>query len=97
MLLVAFLLVNAQNRHLSLVVASSVVQGDAVNCNTCKRRSSVSSGAWLRRFDEHNRSGKTLRCKSKTRKNIVSLQLNMLFPQTWNAWKFAMFKDFVHS
>jgi len=32
MLLVAFLLVNAPNCHLSLVLAS-VVQGDAVNCN----------------------------------------------------------------
>jgi len=32
-LLVAFLLVNAPNCHLSLVLAS-VVQGDAVNCNT---------------------------------------------------------------
>ena len=35
MLLVAFLLVNAPNYHLSLVLAS-VVQGDAVNCNTTK-------------------------------------------------------------
>jgi len=34
LLLVAFLLVNAPNHHLSLVLAS-VVQGDAVNCNTC--------------------------------------------------------------
>jgi len=33
LLLVAFLLVNAPNRHLSLVLAS-VVQGDTVNCNT---------------------------------------------------------------
>jgi len=33
MLLVAFLLVNAPNCHLSLVLAS-VVQGDAVNSNT---------------------------------------------------------------
>jgi len=33
LLLVAFLLVNASNCHLSLVLAS-VVQGDAVNCNT---------------------------------------------------------------
>jgi len=32
LLLVAFLLVNAPNCHLSLVLAS-VVQGDAVNCN----------------------------------------------------------------
>jgi len=34
LLLVVFLLVNAPNCHLSLVLAS-VVQGDAVNCNTC--------------------------------------------------------------
>jgi len=33
LLLVAFLLVNAPNCHLSLLLAS-VVQGDAVNCNT---------------------------------------------------------------
>jgi len=33
LLLVAFLLVNATNCHLSLVLAS-VVQGDAVNCNS---------------------------------------------------------------
>jgi len=33
LLLVAFLLVNASNCHLSLVLAS-VVQGDAVNCNS---------------------------------------------------------------
>jgi len=32
LLLVAFLLVNAPNCHLSLVL-DSVVQGDAVNCN----------------------------------------------------------------
>jgi len=33
LLLVAFLSVNAPNCHLSLVLAS-VVQGDAVNCNS---------------------------------------------------------------
>jgi len=33
LLVVAFLLVNAPNCHLSLVLAS-VVQGDAVNCNS---------------------------------------------------------------
>jgi len=33
LLLVAFLLVNAPNCHLLLLLAS-VVQGDAVNCNT---------------------------------------------------------------
>jgi len=33
LLLVAFLLVNAPSCHLSLVLAS-VVQGDAVNCNS---------------------------------------------------------------
>ena len=36
MLLVAFVLVNAPNCHLSLVLAS-VVQVDAVNCNTYAR------------------------------------------------------------
>jgi len=33
----------------------------------------------------------------KVKENVVSLQLNMRFPQTWNAWKFAMFKNFMHS
>jgi len=33
----------------------------------------------------------------KVRINVVSLQLNMRFPQTWNAWKFAMFKNFINS
>jgi len=33
LLVVAFLLVNAPNCHLSLVLAS-VLQGDAVNCNS---------------------------------------------------------------
>ena len=42
MLLVAFLLVNAPNCHLSLVLAS-VVQGDAVNCNTCHRQRAYSN------------------------------------------------------
>jgi len=37
LLLVAFLLVNAPNFHLSLVLVS-VVQGDAVNCNTSLHR-----------------------------------------------------------
>ena len=43
MLLVAFLLVNAPNCHLLLVLAS-VVQGDAVNCNiyaVCESQSDV--------------------------------------------------------
>ena len=46
MLLVAFLLVDAPNCHLSLVLAS-VVQGDAVNCNTANTsdHSSGYSGA----------------------------------------------------
>jgi len=35
LLQVAFLLVNAPYCHLSLVLAS-VVQGDAVNCNSCQ-------------------------------------------------------------
>jgi len=33
----------------------------------------------------------------KVKENVVSLQLNMHFPQTWNAWKFAIFKNFTHS
>jgi len=37
LLLVAFMLVNAPNCHLSLALAS-VVQGDAVNCNKSHKR-----------------------------------------------------------
>jgi len=66
----------------------------------CKRRSSVNSGARLRRFDDATGVEKNCVAKSKKgkkwRKN-VSLQLNIRFPQTWNAWKFAMFKNFIHS
>jgi len=40
LLLVAYLLVNAPNCHLSLVLASAV-QGDAVNCITCLPLSAV--------------------------------------------------------
>jgi len=42
LLLVAFLLVNVPNCHLSLVLAS-VVQGDAVNCNTIHSEISTTS------------------------------------------------------
>jgi len=46
LLLVAFLLVNAPNCHLSLVLAS-VVQGDAVNCNTMLNKNySLNSCTW---------------------------------------------------
>jgi len=41
LLLVAFLLVNAPNCHISLVLAS-VVQGDAVNCNITINSSNLS-------------------------------------------------------
>jgi len=40
LLLVAFLLVNAPNYQLSLVLAS-VVQGDAVNCNSTQQTTSL--------------------------------------------------------
>jgi len=33
----------------------------------------------------------------KVKENAVSLQLNMRFPKKWNAWKFAMFKNIIHS
>jgi len=35
--------------------------------------------------------------RKKQRKNILLLQINMRFPQTSNAWMFAMFKNFKHS
>jgi len=35
--------------------------------------------------------------EKKQRKNILLLQINMGFPQTCNAWMFAMFKNFIHS
>ena len=67
----------------------------------CKRWSSVNSRAWLRRFDDVTGVEKSCVAKSKKgkkwRKNVVSLQLNMRFPQTWNTWKFAMFKNIIHS
>jgi len=31
------------------------------------------------------------------KKNVVSLQLDMLFTQTWNTCKFAIFKNFIRS
>jgi len=43
LLLVAFLLVNAPNCHLSLVLAS-VVQGDEVNCNSNPHKRSLCLG-----------------------------------------------------
>jgi len=66
----------------------------------CKKRSSINSGAWLQRFDEETRKEKNCFAKAiqgKKVKENVSLQLNMHFPQTQNAWKFAMFKKFIHS
>jgi len=67
----------------------------------CKRRSSVSSGAWLRRFDDVTGVLKSCVAKwinrKKQRKNILLLQINMRLPQTSNAWMFAMFKNFINS
>jgi len=50
LLLVAFLLVNAPNCHLSLVLAS-VVQGDAVNC---KRLYVCAGEPWYWKFDKNS-------------------------------------------
>jgi len=47
LLMVAFLLVNAPNYHLSLVLAS-VVQGDAVNCNIIPLAQSILMLNWKR-------------------------------------------------
>ena len=75
--------------------------GHKCNWIACKRRSSVKSRACLRRFDDVTGVEKvalqTQKKEKKWRKNVVSLQLNMPFPQTWNTWKFAMFKNFIHS
>jgi len=38
-----------------------------------------------------------LQRQKKWRINVISLQLNMRFPQTWNIWKFAMFENFINS
>jgi len=35
--------------------------------------------------------------EKKQRKNILLLPMNMRFPQTSNAWMFAMFQKFMHS
>jgi len=67
----------------------------------CKRQSSVNSEAWLRKFDDVTGVGKICFAKGingkKQRKNILLLQIKMRFPQTSNAWMFAMFKNFMHS
>ena len=67
----------------------------------CKRQSSVNGRAWLRRFDDVTGVEKSCIAKAKKEimcsKNVVLLQLNMRFFQIWNAWKFAMFKNFIHS
>jgi len=49
LLLVAFLLVNAPNCHLYLVLAS-VVQGDAVNCNTMPMQATPKWHPLLQKF-----------------------------------------------
>jgi len=51
LLLVAFLLVNAPNCHLSLVIAL-VVQGDAVNCNTSNLAETVKRPAFWKSVPE---------------------------------------------
>jgi len=60
-----------------------------------ERRSFVNSGAWLWRFDDETGVEKSCIAKGingkKQRKNILLLQTNMHFPQTSNAWMFAMY------
>ena len=55
---------------------------------SCERRSSVNSGAWLRRFDDVTGMEKSCVAKGinikKQRKNCLLLQINMRFPQTSN-------------
>jgi len=64
-----------------------------------KKRSSVNSGAGLRRFDDVAGVEKSCLAKSKKGKkvkgNVVSLQLNICFPQTWNTWMFTMFTQLL--
>jgi len=68
LLLVAFLLVNAPNCHLSLVLAL-VVQGDAVNCNNVPRvphqiapmHSSDYHGTWNSNYRRNNLNRNALR------------------------------------
>jgi len=67
----------------------------------CKRRSSVNSGAWLRRFDDVTGVEKSCVVKEikgkKQKRNILLLQINMRFSQTFNAWMFAIFKNAIHA
>jgi len=66
-----------------------------------KRWSSVNTGPWWRTFYDITGMEKSCVVKAKKRKkwrkNVVSFQLKMYFPQARNVWKFAMFKNFIHS
>jgi len=35
--------------------------------------------------------------RKKQRKDILLLEINMHFPQTYDTWMFVMFQDFIHS
>jgi len=68
------------------------------NTVACKRLSSVNSEAWLRRFDDVTGIEKSCVAKSKkVKEKCCMIATYMHFPQTWNTWKFAMFKNFIHS
>jgi len=68
---------------------------------TGKRRSSVNSGHWLRRFDDVTGVEKSCVAKGINRKKanekyfIIANQ--SVVPQTSNAWMFEMFENFIHS
>jgi len=67
----------------------------------CKRRSSVNSGAWLRRFDDV--TGVEKRCvakgikRNKANEKFFIIANIYTLPQTSNTWMYAMFKNFFHS
>ena len=77
-----------QNRHCLLILVS------------CKRRSSVNSGAWLWRFEYVTgieKSCITKRINRQTKEKYFIIANYYALRQTSNAWMFAMFKNFIHS
>jgi len=67
----------------------------------CERRSSVSSGAWLRRFNDVTGVAKSCVAKGintkKAKGKYFIIARKYALHQTSNAWMFAMIKNFIHS
>jgi len=62
----------------------------------CKRRSSVNSRDWLRRFDDV--TGVENSCIAKSKKGKKVKEKCCIIVQAWNTWKFAMLKIlYIHN